>query len=94
MKKPGTMTAKQRDELLNTLKDRFEKYAKRHKGVEWADLKARLEAHPEKLSSLWEMESTGGEPDVVGHDSRTGEYTFFDCSTPMQPPNSPSFKRS
>ncbi len=70
----------QREELLNALKARFEKSAGRHKGLEWAKAEARLEANPEKLWSLHEMERTGGEPDVVGHDKKTGEYIFFDCS--------------
>ena len=71
---------KQREELLKALKARFEKNVSRHKGLEWAKVQARLEASPEKLCSLFEMEITGGEPDVVGHDKRTGEYIFFDCS--------------
>ena len=71
---------KQRDELLSGLKARFEKNMNRHKGLEWAKVQARLEANPEKLWSLNEMERTGGEPDVVGHDKKAGEYIFFDCS--------------
>src|SRR6186997_334360 len=74
------MKAKQREELLRALKARFEKNMNRHKGLEWAKVEARLEASPEKLWSLHEMERTGGEPDVVGHDKKTGEFTFFDCS--------------
>jgi hypothetical protein len=70
----------QREELLATLKARFEKNLNRHKGLEWAKVKARLEADAGKLWSLSEMEKTGGEPDVVGHDKKTGEYVFFDCS--------------
>lgn len=70
----------QREELLKALKARFEKNTGRHEGLEWAKVKARLEANPEKLWSLNEMETTGGEPDVVGHDKKTGEYIFFDCS--------------
>src|SRR5215211_7853504 len=70
----------QREELLTALKGRFEKNMKRHKGVEWAKVQAKLEANPEKLWSLHEMERTGGEPDVVGHDKKTGEYIFYDCS--------------
>jgi hypothetical protein len=70
----------QREELLGTLKARFEKNPNRHKSLAWADVEARLEANPAKLWSLGEMESTGGEPDVVGHDKKTGEYVFFDCS--------------
>ena len=83
------MKAKQREELLGTLKARFEKNMNRHKGVEWSKVQAKLEANPEKLSSLNEMESTGGEPDVVGHDKKTGEYVFYDCSA-----ESPKGRRS
>jgi hypothetical protein len=74
------LSPKQREELLSALKARFEKNMKRHKGVEWAKVQARLEASAEKLWSLNEMERTGGEPDVVGHDKKTGEYVFYDCS--------------
>ena len=74
------LPAQLREELLATLEARFEKNLKRHPGLEWAQVKARLEAKAEKLWSLHEMESTGGEPDVVGHDAKTGEYVFFDCS--------------
>ena len=74
------LSPKQREELLKTLKARFEKNLNRHKGLDWAKVQARLEANPEKLWSLNEMESTGGEPDVVGQDKKTGEYIFFDCS--------------
>ena len=70
----------QREELLKTLKDRFEKNRNHHQGLEWAKVQARLEAYPEKLWSLYEMERTGGEPDVVGEDKKTGEYIFYDCS--------------
>ncbi len=70
----------QSQELLKTLQVRFEKNMARHRGHEWAKVKTRLEAHPEKLWSLHEMERTGGEPDVVGHDKKTGEYIFFDCA--------------
>ena len=70
----------QREELLRALKARFEKNMNRHKGLEWAKVKAKLETNAEKLWSLNEMERTGGEPDVVGHDKKTGEYIFFDCS--------------
>jgi hypothetical protein len=70
----------QREELLKTLKARFEKNINRHTGLEWTKAQARLEANPEKLWSLCEMERTGGEPDIVGHDKATGEYIFFDCS--------------
>jgi hypothetical protein len=70
----------QREELLSKLKARFEKHKDRHKGLEWAKVQAKLEADTEKIWSLNEMESTGGEPDVVGHDKKTGEYIFYDCS--------------
>jgi len=74
------LSPKQRDELLKALKARFEKNLNRHKGLDWAKVQSRLEANPEKLWSLNEMESTGGEPDVVGQDKKSGEYNFFDCS--------------
>jgi len=70
----------QRSALLKVLKARFEKNMKRHMGIEWAKVQARLEANPKKLWSLDEMELTGGEPDVVGFDKKTGEYIFYDCS--------------
>jgi len=70
----------QREELLSTLKARFEKNMKRHHGLEWAKVEAKLDANPEKLWSLHAMESSGGEPDVVGHDKKTGEIIFYDCS--------------
>ncbi|ANH80325.1 hypothetical protein A8C56_04430 [Niabella ginsenosidivorans] len=79
----------QRTTLLGILKDRFEKNRGRHKGMEWATIQARLEAKPEKLWSLDEMESTGGEPDVVGFDQKTGEYLFCDCAA-----ESPKGRRS
>jgi hypothetical protein len=82
-------STKDREELLNTLKARFEKNINRHKGLEWAKVQAKLEANIEKLWSLNEMERTGGEPDVVGHDKKTGEYIFYDCS-----PESPKGRRS
>jgi len=69
-----------RAELLNELKKRFEENMDRHKGLKWADVQAKLEANPQKLWSLSEMERTGGEPDVVGFDKKTGEYIFYDCS--------------
>lgn len=72
---------KQREELLKALKTRFEKNMNRHKGLDWAKVQARLETNAGKLWSLSEMERTGGEPDVVGQDKKTGEYIFFDCST-------------
>jgi Protein of unknown function (DUF4256) len=75
--------------LLQTLKARFEKNMHRHKGLNWADIQAKLEANPEKLGSLDVMEETGGEPDVVGIDPKTGEYLFFDCSV-----ESPKGRRS
>ncbi len=70
----------QREALLGALQARFEKNRNRHRGLEWAKVKAKLEANAERLWSLHEMEETGGEPDVVGHDKETGEYIFFDCS--------------
>jgi hypothetical protein len=70
----------QREELLKALKARFEKNMNRHQGLAWAQVQAKLEANAEKLWSLHEMERTGGEPDVVGHDKKTGEYIFYDCS--------------
>ena len=83
------LSPEQREELLNTLKARFEKNMNRHKGLEWAKVQAKLEANTEKLWSLNEMERTGGEPDVVGHDKKTGEYIFYDCSA-----ESPKGRRS
>jgi hypothetical protein len=83
MKSVGTKKAlspKEREELIETLQDRFEKNRHRHEGLEWAKVAAKLEANAGKLWSLREMERTGGEPDVVGHDKKTGEYIFFDCS--------------
>jgi hypothetical protein len=74
------LSPKQREELLRALKARFGKNMNRHKGLEWAGVQAKLEANPEKLWSLNEMEKTGGEPDVVGQDKKTGEYVFYDCS--------------
>jgi hypothetical protein len=78
--KKKELSPEQREELLRALKARFEKNMNRHKGLEWANVQAKLEANTEKLWSLNEMESTGGEPDVVGHDDKTGEYVFYDCS--------------
>jgi hypothetical protein len=83
------LSPEQREELLKALKARFEKNMNRHKGLEWAKVQARLEANTAKLWSLNEMESTGGEPDLVGHDKKTGEYIFFDCS-----PESPKGRTS
>lgn len=79
---PGTktMNAKEREELLQTLQERFQKNPKRHKGIAWDDVRAKLEANPKKLSALAAMERTGGEPDVVAYDKKTGELVFFDCS--------------
>src|SRR5580698_3163179 len=74
------LSPKQREELLTALKARFEKNVNRHKGLEWAKVQAKLEANADKLWSLHEMERTGGEPDVVGHDKKTGEFIFYDCS--------------
>src|SRR6476661_1946155 len=76
----ANLSKKHREEILGTLKARFEKNMNRHKGVEWAKVEAKLEASPEKLWSLQEMERTGGEPDVVGQDKKTGEFIFYDCS--------------
>lgn len=83
------ITADQKEELLKTLQNRFEKYSQRHQGIAWEQVLVRLEAKPEKLWSLQEMERTGGEPDVVGLDPETGEIIFFDCS-----PESPKERRS
>ena len=84
-----TLSPEQREELLGALKARFEKNMNRHKDLERAKVKAKLEAKTKKLWSLSEMERTGGEPDVVGHDKKTGEYIFFDCSA-----ESPGGRRS
>ena len=83
------LSAKQREELLQTMKARFEKNMGRHEGFEWAKIQARLLANPEKLRSLHAMESSGGDPDVIGHDKKTGEYIYCDCSA-----ESPSGRRS
>jgi hypothetical protein len=74
------LPAAQRDKLLKTLKTRFGKNMNRHKGIDWAKVQAKLEANTSKLWSLNEMEETGGEPDVIGYDKKTGEYIFYDCS--------------
>ena len=79
----------QRQELLKALQSRFEKNRNRHEGLDWAEVKTKLEANPEKLWTLAEMERTDGQPDVVGQDKKTGEYIFFDCS-----PESPKDRRS
>src|SRR4029453_4290198 len=83
------LALEQRGELLRTLKARFEKNTNRHQGLQWTAVQERMEANPEKLWSLHEMERTGGEPDVVGHDTKTGEYVFYDCSA-----ESPKGRRS
>lgn len=84
-----SFSKQQGEELLTILQDRFEQNLNRHIDLEWPKIKAKLEADPEKLSSLFAMESTGGEPDVVGYDQETGEYIFYDCSE-----QSPSGRRS
>src|ERR1700759_3230707 len=89
MKSNTKLSSEQRDELLGTLKARFEKNMGRHKGLEWAQVQAKLEAHTEKLWSLYEMERTGGEPDVVGHEKKMGEFIFYDCAA-----ESPKGRRS
>ncbi|OQP57791.1 hypothetical protein A3860_09195 [Niastella vici] len=83
------LSSEENTALLNTLKTRFEKNKDRHKGIAWAEVEAKLNAGPEKLWSLHIMEETGGEPDVVGYDKKTGEYIFYDCS-----PESPKGRRS
>ncbi|GAA0607275.1 DUF4256 domain-containing protein [Virgibacillus siamensis] len=83
------LSSEQREELLQTLKDRFEKNMNRHEGMEWADVQAKLEANDQKLWSLNEMEETSGEPDVVRHDEEKDEYIFYDCSA-----ESPKGRRS
>ncbi|WP_195571370.1 DUF4256 domain-containing protein [Paenibacillus sp. 1001270B_150601_E10] len=83
------LSPEQREGLLKALKERFEKNMARHEGLEWANVLAKLEANTEKLWSLHEMENTGGEPDVVGHDTETDEYIFYDCSA-----ESPKGRRS
>jgi hypothetical protein len=88
-KAPKSPSSAQSITLLATLKARFEKNSSRHSGIQWAKVQSRLEAHPEKLRSLAEMEATGGEPDVVGQDAQTGDYLFFDCA-----PQSPSGRTS
>lgn len=87
--KKKELLAEQREELFKTLKERFEKNMNRHQGLDWAKVQARLEAMPEKLWSLDDMEVTGGEPDVVDFDKETGEYIFYDCSA-----ESPKGRRS
>jgi hypothetical protein len=85
----GHPPKKQRDETFRALQARFENNANRHKNLDWAPVQARLEANAQKLWSLYEMERTGGEPDVVGHDKKSGEYIFNDCSA-----ESPKDRRS
>nr|WP_214460619.1 DUF4256 domain-containing protein [Flavihumibacter fluvii] len=83
------LSPEQHEELLFALKSRFEKNMNRHNGLEWANVQAKLEANPEKLWSINEMENTGGEPDVIGQDKKTGEYLFYDCAA-----ESPKGRRS
>lgn len=85
----NNLSQEQREQLLEILKARFEKNMNRHPGLEWSKVQAKLEANPEKLWSLSEMERTGGEPDVVGYDEKNGEYIFYDCA-----PESPIGRRS
>lgn len=89
MKSKKELTSKQREELLSALQARFEKNMNRHKSLDWAKVRAKLEANPEKLWSLNEMETTGGEPDVVSRDKKTGDYIFYDCAA-----ESPKGRRS
>ena len=90
MKSPKKkLSPEEREELLLALRERFEKNMKRHKGLEWAKVEAKLDGNAEKLWSLNEMETTGGEPDVVGQDKKTGEYIFYDCAA-----ESPKGRRS
>jgi len=89
MPKSKKLSPEERDALIKLLKTRFEKNKNRHKGLEWSGVQAKLEASADKLWSLHEMEETGGEPDVVGQDKKTGEYVFFDCSA-----ESPKGRRS
>jgi len=84
-----TITSAEQSSLFQTLKLRFEKFKFRHEGVEWSTIEAKLQANPQKLFSLFKMEETGGEPDVVGYDSKTNEYVFIDCSS-----ESPKGRRS
>jgi hypothetical protein len=83
------LSPEQREELIGKLKARFAQNSRRHKGLAWANVQARLEANPDKVWALHEMERTGGEPDVVAHDEKTGEYLFYDCAT-----ESPKGRRS
>jgi hypothetical protein len=86
---PGPMKTKARDELLRTLKTRFDEHARRHEGIAWAEVQTRLEQNPDALASLAAMEATGGEPDVIARDAKTGQLTFCDCSA-----ESPAGRRS
>ena len=83
------LTTEQREEILLALEVRFEKNMKRHKGLEWSDVQARVQANADKLWSLYQMENSGGEPDVIGRDQKTGEYIFYDCAA-----ESPAGRRS
>lgn len=89
MSKTSKLNSAQQQELLHTLKERFEKNPQRHKGIEWKAVEAKIEANPAKLWSLYQMESTGGEPDVVEMDKKTGSYVFYDCAA-----ESPKGRRS
>lgn len=89
MNNKKSLSSEEREELLGSLKARFEKHMNRHKGLKWNKVQLKLEANSEKLWSLGEMERTGGEPDVVGHDKKTDEYIFYDCSA-----ESPKGRRS
>jgi len=84
-----TLSKENQQQLINTLKTRFEKNTNRHKGLDWSAVESRLKSNPEKLWSLFEMEKTGGEPDVVGRDKKTGAFIFYDCA-----PESPKGRRS
>jgi hypothetical protein len=88
-KRNSKLSPKQREELFSALKARFETNTNRHRDLEWSKVQARLESNPEKLWSLYEMERTGGEPDLVGYDRKTGEFIFYDCS-----PESPKGRRN
>jgi hypothetical protein len=89
MSEDKTLLPQQQEALINMLKARYQKHMSRHPQLQWNDVYAKLHAHPDKLWSLYQMEQTGGEPDVVGYDDRTGEYLFYDCS-----PESPKGRRS
>ncbi|NIM41760.1 MAG: DUF4256 domain-containing protein [Hydrogenophaga sp.] len=89
MKGNTTMKTTEREQLLQTLKTRFEKHSERHKGLDWAEVRARLEKNPKALESLRQMEATGGEPDVIGREKSSGPFLFCDCS-----PETPTGRRS